>query len=464
MLRKLMYRNFRLVFRLSRWIERRVTPAGGVVVGGMVGAGVFGIDTRQTLAFQVAALCLALLAVAALAALPLRSQLAARRQLPRFTTAGVPLSYPVYVKNLGPQAEHDLHLLDQLNLELPSFEEFARTAETQETRNWFDRTVGYPRWVAAVRYKRGSRVAKTVVPPIPPGEEVEAQVDIRPLRRGYLAFSETLVLRTDPLGLINKYFGLRNPERLLVLPKRYPAPEIRFSGRRKFQPGGEGLASSVGDSQEFASLRDYRPGDPLQHIHWRSWAKSGKPVVKEYQDEFFDRQAIVLDTLCPLRSTARFEEAVSIAASFACADWGPDTLLDLLFVGPGAERFTVGRGLADTSNMLEVLACVQPSPSQAFSGLADLVLARTGQIGTAVCVLLDWDEPHKELIKQLRAQQLNVLVLVVIDQSAAYPAADTMAADPGNFLVLETGNVAATLATLGSGAIDVAPAKTGTDG
>ena len=92
MLRKLMYRNFRLVFRLSRWIERRVTPAGGVVVGGMVGAGVFGIDTRQTLAFQVAALCLALLAVAALAALPLRSQLAARRQLPRFTTAGVPLS------------------------------------------------------------------------------------------------------------------------------------------------------------------------------------------------------------------------------------------------------------------------------------------------------------------------------------------------------------------------------------
>ena len=79
MLRKLIYRNFRLVYRVSRWIERRVTPAGGIVVGGMIGAGVFGIDTRQTLAFQMAALCFALLTVAALATLPVRSRLSARR-------------------------------------------------------------------------------------------------------------------------------------------------------------------------------------------------------------------------------------------------------------------------------------------------------------------------------------------------------------------------------------------------
>ena len=427
----------------------------------MVGAGVFGIDTRQTLAFQIAALCFALLLVAAIAAVPLRARVAARRQLPRYTTAGVPLRYAVHIKNLGKHTELDLQLLDQLSPALPSFSEFARTAETQVTRNWFDRTVGYPRWIEAVRYKRGARVDKTAIPPIPAGEEIEVKVDIRPLRRGYLAFTESIVLRTDPLGLINKFFRLRNPQRLLVLPKRYNAPEIRFNGRRKFQPGGEGLASSVGDSQEFASLRDYRPGDPLRHIHWRSWAKTGKPVVKEYQDEFFDRQALVLDTICDLRHSPRFEEAVSVAASFACADWGPDTLLDLLFIGPGAARFTAGRGLADTSNMLEVLACVQPAPTQDFSALADLVLAHAGQIGTVVCIFLEWDQPRQDLIEQLRALQLRVLVMVVIDRGAKHPEPAAMAADPDSFVILETGNVAATLMAMGSANNGNAQASTG---
>ena len=46
------------------------------------------------------------------------------------------------------------------------------------------------------------------------------------------------------------------------------------------------------------SLRDYRPGDPLQRIHWKSFARTGDPVVREYQDEFFERHALILDTFC----------------------------------------------------------------------------------------------------------------------------------------------------------------------
>ena len=42
-------------------------------------------------------------------------------------------------------------------------------------------------------------------------------------------------------------------------------------------------------------------GDPLRKIHWRSWARRGKPVVKEYQEEYFSRIALVLDTFLPRR-------------------------------------------------------------------------------------------------------------------------------------------------------------------
>src|SRR5262249_5934291 len=156
---------------------------------------------------------------------------------------------------------------------------------------------------------------------------------------------------------------------ILVLPRRYPLPSIAFPGTLKYQEGGVALASSVGRSEEFVSLREYRRGDPLRHIHWRSWAKAGKPIVKEFEDEFFVRHALVLDTVTPYPHSEAFEEAVSVAASFACTLQTQESLLDLLFVGLQAYCFTVGRGLAHTDQMLEILASVRPSAGKPFRDL-----------------------------------------------------------------------------------------------
>ena len=99
------------------------------------------------------------------------------------------------------------------------------------------------------------------------------------------------------------------------------------------QSGSVSLASSVGDSEEFVSLRDYRPGDPLRRIHWKSRAKTGQPVVREEQSEYFVRQALILDTFQPESESTILEEAISIAASFACDFHTQESLLDLMFVG-----------------------------------------------------------------------------------------------------------------------------------
>ena len=79
------------------------------------------------------------------------------------------------------------------------------------------------------------------------------------------------------------------------------------------------MAANIGHSDEFVSLRDYRRGDPVRHIHWRSWAKTGMPIVKEFEDEFFVRHALVLDTFSDEPHSELLEEAVSVAASFACS-------------------------------------------------------------------------------------------------------------------------------------------------
>ena len=155
------------------------------------------------------------------------------------------------------------------------------------------------------------------------------------------------------------------------------------------------MASNIGRSDEFVSLREYRRGDPYRHIHWRSWAKTGKPIVKEFEDEFFVRHALILDTFTDDPRSDAFEEAVAVAASFACTLISQESLLDLLFVGSEAYCFTAGRGLAHADQMLEILASVRACPGEPFQNLETLVMQHSGSVSGCVCVFLAWDEKRR---------------------------------------------------------------------
>ena len=112
-----------------------------------------------------------------------------------------------------------------------------------------------------------------------------------PLRRGVLRLDGGVIARTDPFGLFRSLHNVDAPQSVLILPKLYTMPPFELPGSTRYQQGGVSLASSVGESEEFVSLREYRPGDPLRKMHWKSFAKAGKPIVKEFQDEFFVRHA-----------------------------------------------------------------------------------------------------------------------------------------------------------------------------
>src|SRR6185503_4682590 len=176
---------------------------------------------------------------------------------------------------------------------------------------------------------------------------------------------------------------------------------LAMPGSMQYQEGGVALASSVGQSEEFVALRDYRRGDPLRHIHWKSVSKTGRLIVKEFQDEFFVRHALILDTFSLTPRLDVFEEAVSIAASFACTVRTQESLLDLMFVGPQAFCFTIGRGLAHADQMLEILASVRICTEKAFSALQNLVLEHLGTLSGAICVFVEWDQARQELVRKL---------------------------------------------------------------
>jgi uncharacterized protein (DUF58 family) len=219
-------------------------------------------------------------------------------------------------------------------------------------------------------------------------------------------------------------------------------------GTLKYQQGGVALASSVGESEEFVSLREYRRGDPMRHIHWKSWARTGKPIIKEFQDEFFVRHALILDTFAELHGRELFEEAVSVAASFACTLRTQESLLDLMFVGPQAFCLTAGRGLAHIEQMLEVLAAVDICDHKPFSSLETLVLQHITGVSGCLCIFIAWDQARQDLVQMLRAFGLPLLVLVIVPPGSTELPLGPMAGEPGAFHTLELGKVAEDLQKL----------------
>jgi uncharacterized protein (DUF58 family) len=202
------------------------------------------------------------------------------------------------------------------------------------------------------------------------------------------------------------------------------------------------LATNVGSSEEFVALRDYRHGDPLRHIHWRSWAKTGKPIVKEYEDEFFVRHALVLDTFDDEPNSDVLEEAVSVAASFACTILTQESLLDLLFVGNQSYCFTAGRGLAHADQMLEILASVKNCADKKFETLEQLVLNHSTAVSGCICVLQRWDDARKSLVTKLKALGVPLLVLIVVPRGGKITEASEI------LHVLEVGKIEEGLARL----------------
>jgi uncharacterized protein (DUF58 family) len=406
------YRIFSALSGSWFWMKRHFTVAGFLALGTLVTAGALGIDTNQTLAYQIFTFLFALIAASMLAARLARPRFQVVRTLPRVITAGQAFDYRVRVRNLGARPADGLALLEDQGDPRPGFAEFRAALRFPSYRGWMRLSLR----------NQIAHIGDTPLPALAARAEAEVRVQGIAYRRGTVRLEGATVARADPLGLFRSLAQMALPDKVVVLPRRYALPPVSVPGARRYQHGGVALASSVGESEEFMSLRDYRPGDPLQRIHWKSYARSGKPVVKEYQDEFFERHALVLDTFTDRagavtdRDGAVFEEAVSIAASFACTLDTQESLLDLMFVGNASYCYTAGRGQMQPGSLLEILAGVRACGERNFRRLHDAVLDRRAALSGCILILLAWDEARQALVRALRQSGVPLAVLLVSAQ------------------------------------------------
>lgn len=147
-----------------------------------------------------------------------------------------------------------------------------------------------------------------------PGQSAEELFAIPTSRRAVVKVGPVSVVRGDPLGLFERVHHRDEPVDLFVHPRT-----VRFDGQSLgFLRDLEGLPATdlSRDDVSFHALREYQPGDDLRHVHWKSTARTGDIMVRQYEETRRSHFVIGLSTSpADYRDDDEFELAISSAGS-----------------------------------------------------------------------------------------------------------------------------------------------------
>ncbi|MGJ8658184.1 MAG: DUF58 domain-containing protein [Akkermansiaceae bacterium] len=345
------------------------------------------------------------------------AKLKIERELPAAASAGQEISYTIRCCNLRSKKLHAAFIHDLPVDSRPTRSEFVYSREPQELlRNGFDRLLAYYRWLWLCKRKTKFESDPVLLPSLEGSQELSYSMRCIPNRRGRLEFGNVRLYLPDPLYLLQKCVRVESTvDYLLVLPKRYKLPELLLEGAARDHLGGLSHSYMSGVSDDFRGLRSYRPGDSLKHIDWSAWARTGKPVVREYENVFFPRYALVLDTNGSYENQEYFEEAVSIAASFARVVDTQECLLDLIFLNKGPHTLTVGKGVARSEDLLEHLATIEVEVKPDWMSLSKQVLRHSSSFSICVVIFTKLSKERCQLVSDWKQAGLNLLIIVLVN-------------------------------------------------
>jgi uncharacterized protein (DUF58 family) len=151
------------------------------------------------------------------------------------------------------------------------------------------------------------------------GGRREATYAVRTDVRGRFTIGPLTVRLVDPFGCAELARSFTSTEELLVTPVIWPLPAVPLGGDW-LGGGDEGRATQLAVSGEAdASIREYRDGDDIRRIHWKTSARTGELMVRRDEQPRQLRGTVVLDTRAVAHRgdgpTGSFEWSVSAAAS-----------------------------------------------------------------------------------------------------------------------------------------------------
>jgi uncharacterized protein (DUF58 family) len=222
--------------------------------------------------------------------------------------------------------------------------------------------------------------ARFVVPGIAGDDRELLNYDLAAGARGRYQIGPLQVRLSDPFGLAQVTSELAGTSEVVVHPRveALPPPSL----------GGELASASTtrvrhlfSQGDEFYTTRDYRDGDDLRKVHWRSSAKRGQLMIRQEERPWQARALIALDLRRGAHrgqgGQASFERMVSIAASIAVRLGASGYELALITDDGQQVR---PAGVSDqAAAVLDFLASVEPSRSTSLVTLADRLGRASGE-------------------------------------------------------------------------------------
>ncbi|GAA2986361.1 hypothetical protein JOD63_002286 [Microbacterium terrae] len=160
----------------------------------------------------------------------------------------------------------------------------------------------------------GAGLVEFGVPLLRPGHTIAQPLDIPGLRRGVISVGPATTVRSDPVGLLRRENSFEDVHEVFVHPRTVTIPSTSAGLIRDLEGGP--TRRLVDSDMSFHAIREYAPGDSRRQIHWRSTAKTGRLMVRQYEESRRSRMAVVLAVAENEYADAdEFELAVSSAAS-----------------------------------------------------------------------------------------------------------------------------------------------------
>jgi uncharacterized protein (DUF58 family) len=266
------------------------------------------------------------------------------------------------------------------------------------------------------------RSMKLFIPVLPSGGSVAFDYDVLVDRRGVHEFSPLALTSRAPFGFFRRQRQLFIPTRALVYPEVRPLKRLDLLDK---QIAPEVTKQRAGIGYEVIGVRPFRTGDSGRHIHWRSVARTGQLISKEFADEAQPGLSLALDLYAhPFFSTdskhVPFEWLVKVAASIA--DYARVKGYPLHIVADG-EVLAVPNGPVSWSAVLQYLARVQPTGKR---HLNQVIGNQSTQ--ASVAAVFPWpDSSVIEPLLTLAHRRANVLAVVI--DPATFPVVGTSASD-----------------------------------
>jgi uncharacterized protein (DUF58 family) len=235
--------------------------------------------------------------------------------------------------------------------------------------------------------------------------------------RGDLTLGRFRVSALVPLGLASGPPLQSAPVRLRVVPRPANVLRLGIELATRHQPGGVALASKTGESMDLRGVRPYRKGDRVRDLSARTWARTGKPAVREYQEEYFTRVGVVLDCVAPPRRSVRseeaFEAAVSLTAGVVAHLGRGDALVDLLVTGGEIHALTLGRSLGFLEQALDRLAVADLEANVDRNGLLERLAPYLARLSAVVMIVDGWDEAREAFVRGMEKSGVRVHAIAV---------------------------------------------------